>query len=48
VEDWPFGEHLFRLLPAERETRDAMKRLDLQPVSLLLPDEKRPYLWYHN
>jgi RimJ/RimL family protein N-acetyltransferase len=48
LEDWSFEAHVFRFLPAEHETREAMERLDLQRVSLVLPGEKRPYLWYRN
>jgi RimJ/RimL family protein N-acetyltransferase len=46
LDEWPFEAHLFRLLPAEGETREAVERLDVEPVALNLPGDKRPYLWF--
>jgi RimJ/RimL family protein N-acetyltransferase len=46
LKDWPLEAHLFRFLPAEDETREAVERLALRPVKLALPGEPRPYLWY--
>ena len=46
LDDWPLDTHLFRVLPGERSSRTALERLNLRPVRLELPGEKRPYLWY--
>lgn len=46
LDDWPLRTHLFRILPAEHASRAALERLDLRRVSIRLPHEKRPYLWY--
>lgn len=45
-DDWPLALHLFRLLPAETSSREALDRRGLQQTRLVLPDEPRPYLWY--
>lgn len=44
--DWPLGAHLFRVLPQERSSLEALERLGLRRRHLLLPGEQRPYLWY--
>jgi hypothetical protein len=46
--DWPLAMHVFRLLPSERSSRQAVERLNLRNVDLVLPGEKRPYLWYQS
>ncbi|MCM4076509.1 hypothetical protein [Paractinoplanes hotanensis] len=46
VAEWPLSAHLFRCLPTERCTRDALEKSSLRPVALRLTAEKRPYLWY--
>lgn len=46
LDEWPLATHLFRILPGELTSRTALDRLGLQRVSLELPAERRPYLWY--
>ena len=47
TEDWPTTSHVFRVLPAERTSREALERAGLHPVSVAQPaGETRPYLYY--
>jgi RimJ/RimL family protein N-acetyltransferase len=47
TEDWPTTSHVFRVLPTERESRQALERAGLRPVSRTQPEgETRPYLYY--
>jgi len=43
---WPFATHLFRILPGEQSSRSAVEGLHVRRLSLRLPGEERPYLWY--
>jgi hypothetical protein len=43
---WPFGAHVYRILPAEQTSLTALNLAGLQPVRLHLTQEHRPYLWY--
>ncbi|MCY1139916.1 GNAT family protein [Actinoplanes sp. Pm04-4] len=46
VTTWLPGTHLWRCLPAEHASRQALESLNLHPVTLNLVTEKRPYLWF--
>lgn len=43
---WPFGTHLFRILPGEQTSRAALEQAGMARASLLLARENRSYLWY--
>ena len=43
---WPLTTYLFRCLPAERSSREALEQANLRPVTPRLNGEQRPYLWY--
>lgn len=44
--DWSLDTHLFRVLPGETSSVDALERLDLERVVPTLGSESRPYLWF--
>ena len=46
LRDWSLDLHLFRVLPVERSSREALETCGLRRVDLDLPGEKRPYLWF--
>jgi RimJ/RimL family protein N-acetyltransferase len=46
INDWPLRMHLFRVLPAERSSCDALDRVGLREVRITLPGEERLYRWY--
>jgi hypothetical protein len=45
---WPLKCALLRALPTEHESIAAFESLDLRSVVLELPEEPRPYRWYHS
>lgn len=46
MRDWPLSMHLFRVLPREWSSCDALERVGLSEVAMSLPGETRPYRWY--
>jgi RimJ/RimL family protein N-acetyltransferase len=48
IDEWPLTEHFFRVLPGERSSCAALDRLGLRKVSLALPGDERPYIWYRS
>lgn len=46
--EWPLRLCIFRILPNEWSSREALDRLNLERIELTLPGEKRPYLWYRS
>jgi RimJ/RimL family protein N-acetyltransferase len=44
--DWPLTSYLFRVLPDEHASVNAIERADLRKAHLMLPGEDRPYLWF--
>lgn len=43
---WPLEFYLFRVLPEEVTSRDALANAGLRPAALSLTHEPRPYLWF--
>jgi hypothetical protein len=46
LHDWPLDTHVFRLLPAETASLQAVLTLPVHRIQLTLTDETRPYVWY--
>ncbi|MGA8846175.1 MAG: hypothetical protein WB471_06130 [Nocardioides sp.] len=46
LSEWPLATYVFRVLPAERSSCDALERQNLRRIQLDLPGDQRPYLWY--
>lgn len=45
-DEWPVAGHVFRVLPQEVASREALEHLRLRRVRPRTPGEHRPYLWY--
>lgn len=46
IDAWPVDAHVFRILPGEHSSRDALEGLGLRRLTLHLARKRRPYLWY--